>query len=183
MSGTIGSGSAGTCFSGGAGSGGTYFVTVPETSGTGDAGTNGGFGSDGAVYGESGANLGGAGNPAGAGGGEGAVGTGGVLIIFVEGTITKEVEEGGDPFTAKYFTANGANGGPVSEYSSYDTYCRPFGGGSGGGIVILVNNNSGDLAANVQAIGGFVASDGPGGAANFRSAGDGAAAVYTFSEL
>jgi hypothetical protein len=180
MSGSIGSGSRGTCFSGGAGSGGTYGVFEPETSGTDNAGTNGGFGTDGVSYGESSVTLGGAGNPGGAFGNNG---TGGVLIIFVEGTITREAEGEEDPSTKKYFTANGVNGGQVDEYSSRDPYCKPFGGGSGGGIVILVNDNAGDLAANVQAIGGIVATDAPSGSADFQSAGDGAAVAYTFSEL
>ena len=180
MSGSIGSGSRGTCFSGGAGSGGTYGVFQPENSGTDNAGTDGGFGTDGVSYGESSADLGGAGNPGGAFGNNG---TGGVLIIFVEGTITREVEEGEDPSTIKYFTANGVIGGQVPEYSEYDPYCKPFGGGTGGGIVIVVNNDAANFLDNVQAAGGIIRDDGPAGAPNFQSGGNGAAVAYTFSEL
>ncbi len=183
MSGSIGAGSAGTCFSGGAGSGGTYGVVTPATSGSDSAGINGGAGTAGTHYGAPSQNrfLAGAGNPGGFTGV--AAGTGGVLIIFVEGTITKEVIEGGDPATTKFFTANGVDCQQTTQPSTYDTLCNPFGGGSGGGIVIVVNNDATNLQYNVQANGGIVARDGPGGVSNFQSAGNGDAVVYTFGAL
>jgi hypothetical protein len=176
----IGAGSAGTCFSGGAGSGGTFGVITEGTSGTDSAGIRGGFGTAGVNYTNPALsrNLAGAGNP----GGFGTLfdGTGGVLIIFVEGTITKE---GATPSTTKYFTANGVDGAQSGVLSDADILCKPFGGGSGGGIVILVNNDVENLAGNVQARGGIVERDGPAGSANFQSAGNGAAVVYTFSQV
>jgi hypothetical protein len=185
MSGYIGAGSAGTCFSGGAGSGGTYGIQDPVTSGTADAGINGGFGTDGVDYsGLDVQSMTGAGNPtADSREDPDHAGTGGVLIIFVEGTITREVIEGGDPSTTKYFTANGVEGAQCFTNSTYDTSCLPFGGGTGGGIVIVVNNNASNLLGNVEANGGIIERDGPGGAGNFQSGGNGAAVAYTFSEL
>jgi hypothetical protein len=182
MSGSIGTGSAGTCFSGGAGSGGTYGIQDPLISGTNDAGINGGFGTDGVAYsGVDVQSMTGAGNPTGDGREDADhAGTGGVLILFVEGTITKE---GGTPSTTKYFTANGVEGAQCFTNSVNDPGCRPFGGGSGGGIVIVVNSDAANLTNNVQAVGGIVAAYGPAGATNYQSGGNGAAVAYTFGEL
>lgn len=108
-----GAGAAGTSFSGGAGSGGARNST------TADGGANGGAGSN--ASGSASTLGGGAGNPGGAGADGGAAaqdGTGGVLIIIVEGnysgsgTVTAAGAAGGD----------GARGG----------------GGSGGGSVTIM---------------------------------------------
>jgi hypothetical protein len=181
IEGKVGSGSAGTCFSGGAGSGGTFGVPDQGSPGTDSAGINGGFGTIGNNYTTPSQNraLAGAGNPGGTTDGT-ADGTGGVLILFVEGTITKE---GGTPSTTKYFTANGREGKQVATFSTRDLACKPFGGGSGGGIVIVVNNGASSLTNNVQAAGGIISADGPAGATNFRSGGNGAAVAYTFSQV
>jgi hypothetical protein len=178
--GRIGRGTAGTCFSGGAGSGGTRGGGI--TSGTDNAGIDGGFGTVGNDYIDpnQNRNLAGAGNPAGTRDGT-ADGTGGVLILFVEGTITKE---GVTPSTTKYFTANGIQGKQSDTFSTNDGLCKPFGGGTGGGIVIVVNNDTASLANNIQAAGGIIKTDGPNTArTNFQSGGNGAAVAYTFSEL
>ena len=182
IQGRIGSGSAGTCFSGGAGSGGTFSVPGPGSSGTDNAGINGGFGTVGINYSDPGQNrvISGAGNPGGVGDGT-ADGTGGVLILFVEGTITKE---GGTPSTTKYFTANGREGRQSDNFSGYDGGCKPFGGGTGGGIVIVVNNGASSLTNNVQAAGGIISANGPiTQRTDFQSGGNGAAVAYTFGEL
>jgi hypothetical protein len=103
-------------------------------------------------------------------------GTGGVLIIFVEGTITTAGS------TEKHFKANGTYGRQMLQGGmGPDSSIYPFGGGTGGGIVIVVNGNAAGLTDNVQASGGIVANNGP--TASFRSGGDGAAVAYTFSEL
>jgi hypothetical protein len=179
----VGSGSAGTCFSGGSGSGGSFKPL--NTSAIADAGIRGGIGTQGVIngvvptpwYGVSGA-----GNPSDITGlsippEEQALheGTGGVLIIFVEGNINLF----GDP-TTKFFTANGAPGYQAATEGNYPGI-YPFGGGSGGGIVILVNKNATSLTANVEAKGGIVRQNGP--SVNFRSGGDGAAVCYTFNQV
>jgi hypothetical protein len=177
--GRIGRGTAGTCFTGGTGSGGT--LGGPITSGTDNAGPNGGIGTIGVDFTNPSQSrlLSGAGNPGGIGDGT-ADGTGGVLIIFVEGTITKE---GPSPSTAKYFTADGVEGKQTQSFSTNDPACQPFGGGTGGGIVIVVNNDAASLTNNVQAAGGIIRANGPGGVDNFQSGGNGAAVAYTFSQL
>lgn len=176
----IGTGSAGTCFSGGAGSGGTYLAQI--TTGTLDAGIRGGYGSSGAFGGPSpaGTYMSGAGNPSDVSGAQvDANGTGGVLIIFVEGNINTPVGTS----STKFFTANGVNGfqalGPGSFSSPQPIH--PFGGGSGGGIVILVNKNAANFTNNVEAKGGVVQTFGP--SPNFQSGGNGAAVCYTFEQL
>lgn len=126
---SVGTGSAGTCFSGGSGSGSTYVSQVRSSE---NAGSNGGTGSAGANP-DAQIGSGGAGNPGGLGYWIGASppsylyptingesGTGGVLIVIVEGTLSSSV--GG----ATRFTANGSNGGTLGGVS---------GGGSGGGSV------------------------------------------------
>ncbi len=179
----IGSGSAGTCFSGGAGSGGSF---VPlNSSSTANAGTQGGIGTQGVIAGPvptTWYGVSGAGNPSDTTGltipPEEQVlheGTGGVLVIFVEGNINLF----GDPST-KFFTANGAPGYQALNEGNYSGI-YPFGGGSGGGIVILVNKDAATLTANVEAKGGIVRQNGP--SVNFRSGGDGAAVCYTFDQV
>ena len=178
----IGTGSAGTCFSGGSGSGGTYYP-VQATTSTANAGTRGGAGSDSALLGVLPAgtqSAAGAGNPNGSalyGPNNLYDGTGGVLIVFVEGTITT-VGGGSTP----HFTANGTQGRQMTQGGMGPTpSIYPFGGGTGGGIVILVNNGAGSLSGNLQALGGIIANNGP--SANFQSGGNGSAVAYTFAEL
>jgi len=174
MSTGVGAGSAGTCFSGGSGSGGIYAGTNFDTF-TGDAGINGGEGTQFASGTGGGGDpdppsgsASGAGNPNGDGSGGDPVhdGTGGVLIIFVEGTITKDS-------IAKHFTANGASGKTLGNPGFFYPGVNPFGGATGGGIVILVNN--GDNSNNVEARGGVT----PLG----RGGGNGAAVALSFSQL
>lgn len=118
-------GAAGTSFSGGAGGGGgrTYGgITAPTGGGAG--GANGGAGGAalpaGGPYPGANPSSGGSGNPGGAGGeNPGGTGTGGVLFIFVEGTVSG----------AGTITVNGVNTGAASE--------RPGGGSGGGSVTIL----------------------------------------------
>lgn len=124
--GTVGTGSAGTCFSGGCGSGAVY-NTGGQSSPA--AGINGGAGGAGAFPNAQITN-GGAGNPGGTGyyfdvedaRAIGGSGTGGVLIVIVEGTLASNM------IGATRFTANGAAGGSFGGVS---------GGGSGGGSINL----------------------------------------------
>jgi len=128
--GTVGTGSAGTCFSGGSGSGSVYTTGVSRSSD--NAESNGGAGSAGANP-DMQIVSGGAGNPGGLGyyisSGDphklypsinGGNGTGGVLIVIVEGTLSS------DSPGATRFTANGVAGGSLGGVS---------GGASGGGSV------------------------------------------------
>lgn len=178
----IGTGSAGTCFSGGSGSGGTY-TPNPATTVTADAGGRGGAGSESVLVGmlPADASAAGAGNPN--GNTNIAIpddpqfnGTGGVLIIFVEGTITTTGS------TDKHFRANGVQGRQMLQGGmGPDSSIYPFGGGTGGGIVILINGNAAGLTDNIEAKGGIVTANGP--TASFRSGGNGSAVAYTFSAL
>jgi hypothetical protein len=128
---TVGTGSDGTCFSGGSGSGSVYTNGSSQSSANGD--TNGGAGSDGAQP-DVQIGSGGAGNPGGLGYWIGASppsylyptinggdGTGGVLIVIVEGTLSANA-------AATRFTANGVAGGTLGGVS---------GGASGGGSVTV----------------------------------------------
>lgn len=113
-----GNGAAGTCFSGGSGGGGQ--ISSSTTPG-GDAGINGGKGGDSVGL----ASGGGTGNPGGTRGGvnglDGNSGTGGTLIVIVEGTLSG----------TGTITANGVSG------------IRPSGavagGGSGGGSITVIS--------------------------------------------
>ena len=106
---TSGAGAAGTCFSGGSGGGGVI------TSGIATAGgANGGKGGNAA----GGASAGGSGNPGGNSGGisglPGGVGTGGVLVVICEGTLsgTGTIVAGGvDGVRPSGSVAGGASGG------------------------------------------------------------------------
>lgn len=178
---TIGAGSRGTCFSGGVGSGGTLLLPG-ETTTIAAGGDNGGKGSADYLNGlySIGDSAAGAGNP------NGYVapavddplsnGTGGVLIVFVEGTINTYDN------ATKHFTANGVPGRQITSASGSYPSVFPFGGGTGGGIVIVVNNNASSLTGNIQASGGTLTANGPGGAP-YRSGGNGAAVAYTFGAL
>lgn len=179
----VGAGSAGTCFSGGSGSGGTFYPVAGSTS-TNDAGTRGGAGSDGSILGPTPAtpqSSAGAGNPN--GNTNPSIpddaqfnGTGGVLIVFVEGTITTASS------SAKHFKANGVQGRQMEQGGmGPNPNIYPFGGGTGGGIVIVVNNGASGLGDNIEALGGIVANFAP--SANYQTGGNGSAVAYTFSEL
>jgi hypothetical protein len=115
-----GSGSAGTCFSGGSGGGGQRALTPASTSG----GANGGAGGAG---GGSGGGGGGAGNPGGTstGGHSNAEsGTGGTLIVICQGIV------------------DGGSGGTLSTRGSAGTAAGGVaGGGSGGGSLTLLYGN------------------------------------------
>lgn len=177
----VGAGSAGTCFSGGSGSGGT-FNPVQATTSTANAGTRGGAGSDSALLGvlpvgvQSAA---GAGNPNGSvayGADPLYDGTGGVLIVFVEGTINTAGS------SVKHFTANGTQGRQMTQGGmGPDPTIFPFGGGTGGGIVIVVNQNAASLSNNIEALGGIITANGP--SANFQSGGNGSALRIPFDSL
>ena len=175
---TIREGSRGTCFSGGSGSGGTYGPTLGTIVGPG--GANGGKGSD-SIFGPlapTGESAAGAGNPNGSvelGPDSTYDGTGGVLIVFVEGTITTSSS------STKHFTANGVAGRQTATPSPNYSPTQPFGGGTGGGIIILVNANAASLTNNMEAKGGVVVSAGP--SPNFQSGGNGATVAYTFGAL
>jgi hypothetical protein len=129
---TSGSGSAGTCFSGGSGGGSSYVAVSPTpTSG----GTNGGAG--GRAGGTSGG--GGAGNNGGAGipspTYDGGNGTGGVLIIICEGSLTG----------SGTIVASGVSGGSAGGVS---------GGGSGGGSINVLYGTNPSSAVTLTAAGG-----------------------------
>jgi hypothetical protein len=178
----VGAGSAGTCFSGGSGSGGTYFAIGASTF-TNDAGGRGGAGSEGAIVGVTPAtpqSCAGAGNP------NGNTnpslpddaqfnGTGGVLIVFVEGTITTSGA------SVKHFRANGTYGRQMIEQGQAGTGILPFGGGTGGGIVIVVNNDPTSITDNMEALGGIVVSGGP--SPSLQSGGNGATVRTSFGDL
>jgi hypothetical protein len=176
----IGTGSAGTCFSGGSGSGGTFYPAI--NSETANAQGRGGAGTESVILGLAppGDSAAGAGNPN--GNTNPSIpddpqynGTGGVLIVFVEGTITTAGS------TVKHFRANGVQGRQMTVPGSAGTGIYPFGGGTGGGIVILVNGGATGLTDNIEAAGGIVANNGP--SPSFRSGGEGVAVAYTFGQL
>ena len=163
---TMGSGAAGTCFSGGAGGGGSADPADSTTSGS--AGANGGAGGtdiNGTLIDEGAA---GAGNPNGGGARYSAFdGTGGTLIVIVQGTISTNT-------SGSLFTANGTRGPFFSvDVNYYST--PPFGGGSGGGIVIVAAQNGTSFTSNVSAAGG--------GSQVGPTAGNGAAVAYNLSAL
>jgi hypothetical protein len=121
-------GAAGTSFSGGSGGGGGRNHSSGSFVGTAGA-ANGGAGGNavaaGGPYPSANPSSGGSGNPAGAGGeNPGGTGTGGVLFIIVEGTISG----------AGTVTVNGVNPGSASE--------RPGGGSGGGSCTILYTTDS-----------------------------------------
>lgn len=134
--GTAGSGAAGTCFSGGPGGGGAYGGVA------GNAVANGGKGGDRNSGGP--VTTGGAGNPGGAGSITGANGTGGTLIIIVEGTMT-----GNGSFRCDG-TASTRDGGGV-----------PGGGSGAGSVTVLYKTDS--STTTVSANGGNGNSAGNGG--------------------
>jgi hypothetical protein len=122
-------GAAGTSFSGGAGGGGgrthSGLTNVFGTAGAANGGAGGNAAPAGGPYPTANPSSGGSGNPAGSGGeNPGGTGTGGVLFIIVEGTISG----------AGSITVNGVNPGSSSE--------RPGGGSGGGSCTILAVTDS-----------------------------------------
>jgi hypothetical protein len=142
-SGTAGSGSDGTCFSGGSGGGGAYGGT-----GT-NGGSNGGAGGNGS---QQTGNLvtGGAGNPGGTlKASVGADGTGGTLIIIVEGSLS-----GSGSVVA--------NGVAVTRFSG----TVPGGASGAGSVNVLFGTNPSGVS--VTASGGDGLSGGTGGGGTAR---------------
>ncbi len=123
--GAVGAGAAGTCFSGGAGSGSVYRTSAGAGSAAG--GANGGAGSDGSSDG-GGFGSGGSGNPGGTGyyfnvvdnRFIGGTGTGGVVVILCEGSVT-------------------GSGSIVANGSASSTLSGLGGGGSGGGSITVMS--------------------------------------------
>jgi hypothetical protein len=145
---TVGQGGSGTCFSGGAGSGGSANPGDGTTTGFGEE--NGGAG--GADVVDSGLfpdqSAAGAGNPNGElNENRDSDGTGGTLIVIVEGNITL-FDPPGTPFSADGNPGRQVNG-PGNQGSIF-----PFGGGSGGGIVVLASQNAPTLGKIASAAGG-----------------------------
>lgn len=141
-SGSSGGGAAGTCFSGGGGGGGMLGSSLNG----GTAVANGGKGGDarGSV------SAGGSGNPGGTGTGgafgpDGNVGTGGTLIVIVEGSLSG----------SGVIQANGVAGARASG--------QVGGGGSGGGSVTVLFGTNPSSAVSVTATGGAGSSCGSGG--------------------
>ncbi len=148
--GNAGAGGDATCFSGGAASGGCDGgSTTPSTA---DANDYGGAGSD--AYGEGSQyqSGGGAGNPPGAGdgGSAGGIGTGGLLVLIVGGTLSG----------SGVISADGMAGGAGS-------ICG--GGGSGGGVVVVLYGTASSWAGTVRANGGA------GGTSSYYAGGAGGA--------
>lgn len=139
IGGTSGSGSAGTCFTGGAGGGAAY-----NTGTAGNGGDNGGAGGQG-VPTNSNIITGGTGNPGGNTGTAqaGGNGTGGTLIVIVEGSIT-----GTGSIVADGIASNRIGGGAP-------------GGASGGGSLTVMSKPLSSIT--VSATGGNGLSGGNGG--------------------
>jgi len=170
-----GSGSSGTSYSGGAGGGGVYSIggaTISPAAGSATVdGGSGGFAVISGVNSQTpGSAGGGAGNPGGAGASsinpipttlDGEPGTGGIIIVIVDGTLTG----------SGTIEARGGNGG---------TYNSPYGvsggGGSGGGIAVLITkSNQSSVNLNVSGgIGGTAYGESVGGTPAGGRGGDGA---------
>lgn len=156
---TMGSGAEGTSYSGGAGSGGIYVLGFPNTTAsTCNASPNGGAGSDGASFLLDGGG-GGAGNPSGRNGSPGGPigepttsGTGGTLIVIVEGAIR------GDGLFSSY----GVNGNTNNNDGG-----APGGGSGGGSITVLYGSLTTILPFNIS--GGTALAPYRGGDGSFRS--------------
>lgn len=148
--GSGGNGAAGTCFSGGPGGGSGYNAAG------GAGGANGGAGGAGA-----GGASGGVGNPSGSNVVNGSIenGTGGTLIVIVNGTVS-----GSGQLAAR--------GGDInSAWSSILPASGLSGGGSGGGIVVLMNKSVSGITNTVAggtSTGGIV-SGGAGGAGTYTA--------------
>jgi len=167
--GTSGKGGDGTSYSGGAASGGASAETSSNASDTGGAGT-GGIGGGGPAWNTAG---GGAGNPGGAASGStnptlvfpGEDGTGGLLVLYVKGTLT---------FGASgALTSLGKKGGNCAQGSDR----RSGGGGSGGGHIdyfygaisgtptVTVTGGIGGVASGIT----YIAQGGAGGDGSYRA--------------
>jgi len=158
---TSGSGASGTSFSGGSGGGAIYVNGVYGGPASGNGVIDGGPGGGAIISGVGPSNPasagGGGGNPGGAGASvlyttgdlSGFSGTGGILVVIVEGTI----------YGSGTIEARGAAGGT---YNSQ--YGVAGGGGSGGGIAVL-------MAKSNQSSVTLDASGGPGGASYGQAVG------------
>lgn len=147
--GTAGSGSAGTCFTGGTGGGGTSGTGTPVAT---DGEANGGKGGNAA---NTGASNGGTGNPGGnAGSGifsqTGKSGTGGTLIVIVEGS----------------FSGTGSCVANGVDAIRLDSGRIPGGASGGGSVTVLFGTNP--SGGTVTANGGGGQSGGNGGAGTAR---------------
>lgn len=166
---TMGTGAAGTCFSGGSGGGGS--ANPADNAISGDALPDGGQGGLGIDRSGADRNPAGAGNPNGSGE-EGRYtdndGTGGTLIVIVEGTISTNNSG------SALFTAQGTRGVWFDSGVNYIT--PPFGGSSGGGIVVVAAQNGSSFITNVTAAGG-------GNPLAGANAGNGAAVAYNLSSF
>ena len=154
---TMGSGADGTSYSGGAGSGGIYSFGLANTTGsTCNASPNGGAGSDGVILSPGATAGGGAGNPSGrdrfpGGTGEPTTsGTGGTLIVIVEGAIR------GDGL----FSSRGVDG-------NNSTGTVPGGGSGGGSVTVLYGTLATTLLFSIS--GGTALAPYRGGDGSFRS--------------
>lgn len=145
-----GDGAQGTCFGGGAGGGGAYEGTAGNG---GSYGGEGGARFNGAVRG--------AGNP---GDFSATTGTGGVLIVIVEGNYSGagNITSAGQPVSYNWQVPQASN----SKYG---------GGGSGGGIAILMRRTQSN-APTITAVG--AANTGTGGTYGGKG-GDGYSGVWT----
>lgn len=143
FSASTGAGGAGTCFSGGAASGG---VSTVNSGITGTAGNSFGGAGGNAIDGSLNEHGGGAGNPGGQWIGQsipnyaGQDGTGGTLIIIVRGTITIGA--------SGIIEAKGSRGGGYSGMTGLS------GGGSGGGNIVILYGGSVSNSGTITAAGG-----------------------------
>lgn len=161
-----GAGASGTCFCGGPGGGGLSVGSDTTTGNAGGAyGGAGGAGKLGATTNEGIGCVtgGGAGNPGGAGTGStgyaGGTGCGGLMLLFVRGSLTIAA-------TGQILNSGSAGGNASNLYTA-------GGGGSGGGIVMALYgtsySNSGTIninggSAGVATSGAYARSGGAGGA-------------------
>ncbi len=155
-----GSGSAGTCYSGGSGGGAAAGDLVAQ-----GGSPNGGPGGRNTPYQERAdghpACGGGAGNPGGIGVPNGQSGTGGLLILCVKGTLSFGPNGS--------ITANGMNGGGAFAAS---------GGSSGGGrIIVLYGTSLSPVNPNIKAAGGLALPGGGIPGSKGGAGGDGAVTI------
>jgi len=144
-----GAGTSGTSFSGGTGGGGVYSIGSSSFTPTANSGVaNGGIGGNAAISGLSGSSPGsaggGAGNPGGGGRSvvttesnlDGGDGTGGIMIVIVDGTL----------YGSGTIEARGSDGGTWNSSSGVSG-----GGASGGGIVVVMaKNNQSSITLDVS---------------------------------
>lgn len=176
----VGTGGAGTCFSGGSGGGGSggYFTggvggrVGSNTGGAGGAGGDAGGGFPGSTGGGGAGNPGGGTGvfrgPPGAYGGTGETGNGGLIILIAKGNVTI----GGSGI----IRANGKNG--ASGGNSPADYAGGSGGGSGGGRIMILHGGSYSNSGTVEANGGSGATGSDAG-----NGGNGASGSITVAQV